>query len=159
MTNVAGRRRLVKSLTNPLAGRPRPIGDLMREAHRRLVQHLDRALREDGWTDVKAPHASVLATVDMDGSRLAVLVDRGGRTKQATAELTGHLVAAGYLRLVPDPTDRRAKLYVPTKRGIALLDSCERIVTAYEKWLDDAVGRNAVEQLRETLIAIVSHED
>ena len=87
------------------------------------------------------------------------LVDRGGRTKQATAQLAGHLVAYGYAELRPDPTDRRAKLYVPTASGMDLLATCERIVEDYESWPDAAVGSDAVNQLHTILLAIVEHED
>lgn len=155
MTNLPRRDEIVKSLTNPLADRERPIGDLLREAHRSLVAHLDRALAEAGWTAVRAPHASVLATVDVDGTRLATMVERAGRTKQATAELAGHLVDGGYLSLVPDPTDGRAKLYVPTRHGAELLASCATVVADYESWLDDLLGPGTVDELRETLRVIV----
>ncbi len=158
MTNLSPGPEIVKSLTNPLVGRPRPVGDLMREAQRRLASYLDRALADAEWTDVGAAHASVLATVDAEGSRLSTLVERGGRTKQATAELTGHLVRQGYLQLTPDPSDGRAKLYRPTARGLALLASCESIVTDYEAWLDGILGENSVRQLRRSLIAIIEHE-
>jgi DNA-binding MarR family transcriptional regulator len=152
MTNLARDTEKVKGLTNS-----RPLGDVMREAHRTLVAHLERALREAGYHDVGAAHASVLATVDVAGSRLATLVERGGRTKQATAELAGHLTARGYLRLRPDPTDGRAKLYVPTASGRRLLAACEVVVVAYEKWLDDVLGEDGVAQLRRALTAIVDH--
>ncbi len=66
------------------------------------------------------------------GTRLATLVTRGGRTKQATAELAGQLVRHGYLELHADPTDGRAKLYVPTSAGTDLLTVCAGIVVRYE---------------------------
>ena len=129
----------------------------MREAQRALVVHLEQALRAAGYDDVGAAHASVLATVDPDGTRLATLVDRGGRTKQATAELAGHLVDRGYLTLGPDPTDRRAKLYVPTPDGRRLLGACRVVVDAYEAWLDGILGADAVAALRHSLNEIIRH--
>lgn len=159
MTNVTRASTTVKHLTTPRIGRDRPIGDIMREAQQRLVAHLDRALRAAGCSDLRSAHASVLASIDTDGTRLATLVDRGGRTKQATAQLAGHLVACGYAELRPDPNDRRAKLYVPTVRGMDVLVTCGRIVDDYESWLDAAVGSDAVSQLRAILLAIVEHED
>jgi DNA-binding MarR family transcriptional regulator len=156
MTNLARDPRIVKGLTKFVAWE-RPLGDVMREAHRTLVTHLERALRDAGYTDVGAAHASVLATVDRDGTRLATLVERGGRTKQATAELAGHLTARGYVELRPDPTDGRAKLYFPTASGETLLASCERIVDAYEKWLNGVLGNDGVVRLRRALAEIVTH--
>jgi DNA-binding MarR family transcriptional regulator len=156
MTNLSRDPDIVKSLTN-VPGWDRPLGDVMREAHRTLVTHLERALRKAGYDDVGAAHASVLATVDRHGARLATLVERGGRTKQATGELAGHLVARGYLELHPDPTDGRAKLYLPTASGYELLASCELIVEAYEKWLNGVLGESGVAQLRHALTEIVDH--
>lgn len=156
MTKVSPDGEEVKSLTNPLVGRDRPIGDLLREAHQCLVAHLDQALREAGWADVRAPHASVLATIDLDGTRLATMVERAGRTKQATAELAGHLVTRGYLELLLDPTDGRAKLYVPTSQGLALLSSCAEVVSDYETWLDGVLGTGTVTELQQILQTIVA---
>lgn len=130
----------------------------MRQAHQRLVAFLDAALRDAGYTDVKSSHLSVLATVDVDGSRLATLVTRGRRTKQATAELAGHLLVRGYVTLQPDATDRRAKLYRLTQSGVALLAAAEKVVTEYEKWLDQMLGRDAVAQLRGILNTIIEDQ-
>lgn len=156
MTTVGRAARKVKSLTNPVE-RDRPIGDVMREAHATLVGYLDRALRKAGYDDVGAAHASVLATVDPAGARLTTLVARGGRTKQATAELVAHLVGRGYLEMHPDLADGRAKLYLPTSAGGNLLAACEVIVTDYEKWLDDVLGEGGVEGLRHALVTILDH--
>lgn len=156
MTNLPENPTVVKGLTN-VARWERPLGDVMREAHRTLVAHLERALRDEGYDDVGAAHASVLATVAPNGVRLAALVERGGRTKQATAELAGHLVARGYLELHPDPSDGRAKLYLPTTSGRELLASCALIVDAYEKWLNGVLGVNGVARLRRALIEIADH--
>jgi DNA-binding MarR family transcriptional regulator len=155
MTSLSNGANLVKGLTNGQMW-PRPIGDLLRMAHQRLVSHLDSALTEAGWTDVTVPQVSVLATIDRHGSRLTTLVERGGRTKQATAELAGQLVMTGYLALGPDPSDGRAKLYTPTDRGLTLLAACARVVHDYETWLDGVVGSDAIVQLRHTLTVILS---
>ena len=156
MTKLPPGRREVKSLTNPLAGRPTPLGDLMRQAHQRLVAYLDRALTESGYTDVRSAHVSVLAAIDASGSRLAALVERGGRTKQATAELASRLLERGYVTLTPDSSDGRAKLYLPTESGWALLATAEEVVIGYEEWLDQMLGQDAISQLRRTLTTIVS---
>jgi DNA-binding MarR family transcriptional regulator len=155
MTNMAADGSVVKHLTNPLLGRPQPLGDVMRQAHRVLVSHLDEALDAAGYPTLRSAHVSVLATVDPEGSRLSELVDRGGRTKQATAQLAGHLVAQGYAELVPDPADRRAKRYVPTARAYTLLAACEEIVANYERWLEGVVGADGLVRLRAVLLTIV----
>src|SRR4051812_50083700 len=54
MTSFRDDAELVKRLTNSASGRERPLGDLMREAHRALVVHLELALRAAGDDDVGA---------------------------------------------------------------------------------------------------------
>lgn len=156
MTSVSSTTLKVKGLTSSVPT-GKPLGDLMREAQRTLVGYLELCLRKAGHDDVGAAHASVLATVDPTGTRLATLVARGGRTKQATAELAGHLVRRGYLQLEADPSDGRAKLYTMTPAGAALLTSCAAIVVDYETWLDGVLGQQGVEQLRVALSTIVEH--
>jgi DNA-binding MarR family transcriptional regulator len=155
---IVSRGKKVKALTNS-GGGDRPLGDVMREAHRSLVSHLEGELRRRGYGDVGAAHASVLATVDPAGIRLAGLVERGGRTKQATAELLSHLVGRGYLQVHPDPADGRAKVYTPTPAGTTLLLACAKIVTRYEAWLEEVLGQGGVSRLRHALSVIVEHAD
>lgn len=128
----------------------------MRRAQHRLVAILDAALREAGWQDVRSAHVSVLASVHPDGSRLTDIVARGGRTKQAAAELATHLAARGYLDLTPDPRDKRAKIYRPTGRGLRLLLDCEQVVDGYENWLAETLGVSSVKRLRGALETIVT---
>jgi DNA-binding MarR family transcriptional regulator len=156
MTTLSPQEAKVKALTS-FPVEEKPLGDLMREAQRTLVGYLERALHEAGHADVGAAHASVLATVDPTGTRLATLVTRGGRTKQATAELAAHLLQRGYLELDADPSDGRAKLYTTTAAGAALLTSCAEIVVGYEAWLDAVLGPRGIERLRAALLAIVDH--
>lgn len=154
MTNLGSGSKKVKPLTNPVR-RERPLGDVLREAQRALVVHLEHAIGKAGYDDVGAPHVSVLATVDPGGTRLVDLAARGGRTKQAAAELCTTLVQRGYLELQPDPTDGRAKLYVVTRTGRRLLSACQDVVVDYEAWLLESVGADAVSQLRTTLATII----
>lgn len=144
----------VKPLTNAWI-RERPLGDLLREAHRALVVHLEQVISRAGYDDIGAPHVSVLATVDAGGTRQVELAARGGRTKQATAELCATLTHRGYLELRPDPTDRRAKLYFATAPGRHLLDACQDVVVSYEAWLTDVIGADGIERFRSTLTAII----
>ncbi|MHA7984499.1 MarR family winged helix-turn-helix transcriptional regulator [Rathayibacter sp. CAU 1779] len=156
MTTLPTAAESVKGLTK-FSSRHKPLGDLMREAQRTLVLHLEQALRDNGYDDVGVPHVSLLSLVEPDGSRLAVLTQCGGRTKQASAELAAHLVKRGYLSLAPDPSDGRAKLYRLTPSGERLLNTGVTIVSDYEQWLDRVLGAGGVDHLRTALTTIIAH--
>lgn len=144
----------VKDLTS-LRRRQRPLGGALRQAHRAVVLHLEKAISQAGYNDIGASQLSILESVDPEGTRLVELATRGGRTKQATAELCAGLVARGYLEVRPDPTDSRAKLFVMTPAGRRLVEACFGIVSDYENWLIGVLGSDSVDQLRETLSAII----
>ena len=102
-----------------LAGRERPanLAVLMREAFVAINDLVIARLAERGHGDVRPAHAAVFQYLDDTGTTVSVLADRAQMTKQAMAELVRHLEERGYLVRVPDPTDKRAKLVLPTDRG------------------------------------------
>ena len=57
---------------------------------------------------------------------------------------------------VPDPLDRRAKLIRPTKNGLAFMATTKDALADIEKQWINAVGKDALTQLRDTLAAIRS---
>src|SRR4029453_4258713 len=91
---------------------------LMREAFVALNGLVLARLAERGPPEVRAAHSAVFQYVDDTGTTVSLLAERAQMTKQAMAELVHHLEAHGYVQRVPDPTDRRAKLVLPTPRGL-----------------------------------------
>jgi DNA-binding MarR family transcriptional regulator len=147
---------MVNPLTNPLRGRPLPLGSLLHAAGQRLSAELDDALVEAGFTDVRAAHAPVFMAVDPDGTRVTDLAQRSAVTKQAVGELIRHLATSGYLTVDTDPDDRRAKRVRLTPRGWAVVELGEQVIASFDAWLAAGVGAAAVEELRGTLHRIIA---
>jgi DNA-binding MarR family transcriptional regulator len=147
---------LVKRLTNPLRELPVPLGSLLNAAGQRLAAELDAALREAGFTDLRAAHAPVFMAVDPDGSRVTELAERAAMSKQAVGELIRYLAARGYVAVGPDPADGRAKRVELTGPGWAVVELGERVIAEYDAWLTAAVGADQVAGLRETLHRIIA---
>jgi DNA-binding MarR family transcriptional regulator len=147
---------VVKRLTNPLRERPIPLGSLLSAAGQRLSAELDAALREAGFTDLRAAHAPVFMAIDADGTRVTDLAQRSAMSKQAMGELVRYLNTAGYVTVVADPDDGRAKRVALTDRGWAAVDLGERVIGDYDISLAAAVGADQVARLRETLYRIVA---
>lgn len=147
---------MVKHLTNPLSNRPPPLGNLLSAAARTLAAELDAGIAAAGFEHVRAAHAPVFQVIDPEGTRLSVLAERAGMTKQAMGELIRHLESHGYIDTEPDPSDRRARLARLTSRGWSVVDAGLAVVTRFDDHLDAIIGRDEVERLRETLSAIIS---
>ena len=64
-------------------------------------------------------------------------------TKQAMAELVAHLEGHGYVVREPDPDDRRAKLVIPTERGLEVFAVVQELIPEIEHDIDGCSVQNA----------------
>jgi DNA-binding MarR family transcriptional regulator len=80
-----------------------------------------------------------------------VLAERAHMTKQSMAELVEYLRKRGYLELVADPTDGRAKLAKLSVRGWKVHDALVRISQGFERQCARGLGEEKWRQLRELL--------
>ena len=127
------------------------FGSLFREPYQTYLHWLYARLRTEGFTDIRVTHSTVLRRVTPDGVRVTDLAERAGMTKQSMAYLVEDLTNLGYVETVPDPTDRRAKLVVPTTKGERLLAASRRLGDQYEQHVAKLLGANDAKKLRTLL--------
>jgi DNA-binding MarR family transcriptional regulator len=72
-------------------------------------------------------------------------------TPQAMGELVDELEDLGYVVRQPDPTDRRAKLIVLTRRGTKCIAAGMATIEGIESRLDELLGERGHRQLRRML--------
>jgi DNA-binding MarR family transcriptional regulator len=99
----------------------------------------------------KPSHSAVFAQIDPEGSRLTELARGANMTPQAMGELVDELEEMGYVVRRPDPTDRRAKLIVLTKRGRDCLAAGIATVEGLEARITEIVGERGHRTLRRLL--------
>lgn len=117
-------------------------------------RHLE-LLAEQGFDDVRLAHNAVFVHLTLEGARLTHLADMAGMSKQAMAELVDDLVAKGYVRKEPDPSDGRAKLLVWTDRGTAAHEATMGVFAQIESEMAAILGRDRLEELRAMLVELV----
>jgi DNA-binding MarR family transcriptional regulator len=100
-------------------------------------------------------HSGVFAHIDLDGTRLTDLAARANMTPQAMGELVDDLERLGYVRRRPDPSDRRAKLIVPTALGYGALQAAFDTIGGIEQRLEDVLGLRKLADLRKMLVRII----
>src|SRR5713101_1932960 len=81
-------------------------------------EELFTRLGENGHGHLRPRHAAVLAYLDEDGIRATELARLSRQQKQVVGRIVDELEELGYVERRPDPRDRRAKLVVPTQRGL-----------------------------------------
>jgi DNA-binding MarR family transcriptional regulator len=100
----------------------------------------------------KPKHSAVFAQIRFDGTRLSDLARGANMTPQAMGELVDELEDLGYVTRRPDPTDRRAKLVVPTKLGRECIEAGMRTIVDLESRVTEILGERGHRTLR-TLLA------
>lgn len=104
----------------------------------------------------KPKHSAVFAQIDPEGSRLTDLARRANITPQAMGELVDELEELGYVTRQPDPTDRRAKRIVLTKRGRAAVDAGTATIVELENRITEILGEQGHRTLRRSLSRLLA---
>jgi DNA-binding MarR family transcriptional regulator len=127
------------------------FGSLFREPYQTYLMWLYGRLRTGGFPDIRATHSTVLRRISTAGARVTDLAERAGMTKQSMAYIVDDLTALGYVTTSPDPTDGRARLVVPTKKGESLLAAARELGDKYEAHVAKLLGSGEAKKLRALL--------
>lgn len=114
-----------------------------------------RLAQKHGLPQLRRSHMSVLPHLDLDGTRITVLADRLGVSKQAASQLIDDLEAFGVVARAPDPDDARARRVVFTKRGREGFFEGLATLKSMEEELSSAIGKARMRALHEALGAIL----
>jgi len=127
------------------------FGVLLFIPYRHMENRILQTLRDAGHDDVTLAQARVFQRIAPGGSRLTDLAEQSQLTKQSVAGLVDELERMRYVRRVPDPDDRRARLIQIDKRGrqaaIAAQAAHDQIQSEWRSHL----GTQRFNQLCETL--------
>jgi DNA-binding MarR family transcriptional regulator len=123
-----------------------------------IQDELFNRLAADGYDDLLPRHGAVLAYLDEDGIRATELARLSGRHKQIVGRIVDELEQLGYVERRPDPQDRRAKLILPTKRGLEQTMRGDEIVADIEARYAKALGGRTYAAFRDVLRQVVTTE-
>lgn len=137
------------------ARRRLPIGQLLVRMLRTFREDLYRRGQEAGYREIREAHLQVFGALDWTGTRLTELAARSNMTRPSMSELVDELQEMGYLERRRDPTDGRAKLIRPTRKGRRLLVQALRAVEEIERGYGEAVGTERFEAVVATLHALL----
>lgn len=136
--------------------RQQHIGRLLLQASRAFNARAIGSLQARGHADLSMVHANLLPHLDVaEGTRMTVLAERAGITKQAVGQLVADLEQAGYVERQPDPQDRRAQRICFTQRGQAYLLDALAVKHQIEAEYRALLGGDW-ERLRASLAAIIA---
>jgi len=126
------------------------IGYLVYRLERRLRSRLDDAVRAQGVTTTEYVTLSVLRR--HDGMSSAELARWAFVTPQAMNSVITALERRRLVRRRPDPQHRRVLRTSLTRKGIDVLDGCERSMDAIERDMLQQIAPDEVDRLRTLLV-------
>lgn len=127
------------------------LGSLLRRPYEALQVRVYAGLAQRGFPDIRPAHSSVFRYIRPKGSHVSDLAARADMAKQSMAYLVKDLSDLGYLDIVPDPEDGRAKRVVLTDKGQAVWVALVELSAEAEAMCADLIGAQRVADLRATL--------
>ena len=127
-----------------------------------LVDKCARVLRNDmlasgharGYTELAGAHDAVFATLPPEGARAADMAARAGITRQSMGEVVRDMARLGIVEMVPDPSDRRAKIVQYTEYGRKVAQGGFDHIVEVEGLLRDEFGEEDLATTRRVLARI-----
>jgi DNA-binding MarR family transcriptional regulator len=132
------------------------IGFLIAFAYRALLDQQHTLLARRGIRDIRPAHGYVLLAVQDSGATLTDLVNQTQLSKQALSPIVVELEQRGLVHRQADPEDGRRIRISLTKRGETVLERAASAWEDIEEGMVDLVGREAVDQLRDTFVTYLS---
>jgi DNA-binding MarR family transcriptional regulator len=125
-------------------------------ALRRVKVDLNEIGDPASFPDLSGSRFRLLSMVPPDGARPTELADFAGVSKQALGQLVQQLVTLGYLELVEDPADRRARLVHRTPRGDAAARHADDLIAELERSWRDELGAERYDVMVDALNDLVA---
>ena len=116
-------------------------------------------LQARGFSDFAPAFPSLLSNLDTDGTRIGVLANRAGVTRQAAGQLLRQIERCGYVERRGSPDDARATLVHFTPRGKRLLATILELVEEIEHDFATALKPGEFERVRAGLLQIADQID
>lgn len=139
--------------------RQQNIGRLFQRAARgysELALEKLRALgRYDGLTLF---HTALISNLDVEGTRISLLAERAGVSKQAMGQVVDELEKDGLILRMPDPSDKRATLIKFTEKGWQFLQDAYHVKLEIEASYAAILGEEQFATLKSLLETLVMHQ-
>lgn len=128
------------------------LGPLLFECARLLDDVAQAEVNREAGARVLTPAlVRLLPHLSTAGIRPTVLARRVDVSKQAVGQALGDLESRGFVEMVPDPQDGRARLVRLTPAGLAAFDHGRGVLAFYEAALAARVGQARIDALRDIL--------
>jgi DNA-binding MarR family transcriptional regulator len=132
------------------------LGWLLVQADRLFAEGVTRAINARGFSGIRLVHIVLVRNIAEHGTRITEIARRAGMTKSATSQLVREFVELGYIRVVPDPEDGRAKVAEYTRSGKGLLAAVVDAIAETEAACAQVIGDDEMQRLKAVLTRLLA---
>jgi DNA-binding MarR family transcriptional regulator len=144
---------------SPDSATPLQIGALLRFALAEVRERIYEGVVTAGYDDIRPSHVTLFRWPGPQGRRPTEIAASVQFSKQRVNDLLRDLESLGYLALVADPSDDRARLVRLTERGRKLHETAIGIHAATEEEWSRQIGAERYREMCEALRDLVIHPD
>ncbi|AYG93901.1 MarR family transcriptional regulator [Brevundimonas naejangsanensis] len=130
--------------------RPLLMLDLVRTLYW-FDEQLQSRLDTRGWGRLGRSQSLILVNVANGETRAARMAENLGVSRQAMSQFLTEMVDRKLLELAPDPDDKRARIVRFAPESQAIRDDAQKVLRELESELEEAVGGENLEALRQGL--------
>ena len=130
------------------------VAQLLFKSARLLNDYAIAQMVELGYGGIRVTHTKLFPHIDLEGTRLSVLAERVGVSKQAIGQWVSELEDMGVVERVPDPDDGRAKLVRFARDGESLIAGLEALISI-EAEFAALLGEERWRELGDTLATLL----
>jgi len=127
------------------------FGVLLFIPYRHMENRILQAIKDAGYDQLTLAQARVFQRIAPGGSRLTDLAEQAQITKQSAAGLIDELELMRFVRRVPDPNDRRARLIQLDRRGREAVKVAQATHDEIQAEWRAHIGIRRFRELRDTL--------
>jgi DNA-binding MarR family transcriptional regulator len=132
------------------------IGLLVRLVYQHYAQHIDAALREAGFGDIRPAAANVFPFVPPEGITVSRLAELARVRKQSMAQAVDQLERTGYVERRLNPHDHRSRLVFLTERGASVPPVTHAAAERVEERWAQLTSPAEFEALRASLLRLLT---
>lgn len=123
------------------------IWQAFRAYEKAMFSNIDRM----GFEDISVADSAILVLIGPSGTRLVDIARQRQVSKQSAHEQVQSLIRRGYLTVIPDPSDKRAKIIKHSDKGLILVKALGEIKRQLNDQVAEQVGEKGMRTLKRLL--------
>jgi DNA-binding MarR family transcriptional regulator len=116
-----------------------------------LHQWSEKKWQDDGWHDIQPEHLKLVGIIGDREWNNNELAKKAGISKQAMSKMVNLLEGRGFISVVPDENDSRAKIITISKKGVEFLEYFHKNNIEFSRQFSELISKDKLNTLTQIL--------